>query len=51
MHRQHCTGASDDALAGRIRAHLETKGRGGALDLIEGRRRGLAGRTMHQIGG
>lgn len=44
-------GATDDALAERIRVHLSAKGRGGALDLLEGRRKGLAGRTMHQIGG
>jgi len=44
-------GATDDALADKIRVHLAAKGRGGALDLLEGRRRGLTGRTMHQIGG
>ena len=45
------TGASDADLAERIRSALLRKGRGGALDLLEGSRIAPLARTMHQIGG
>lgn len=44
-------GATDDELAGLVRAAVAGKGRGGALDLIRDRAAPKLSRTMHQIGG
>jgi cyclic pyranopterin phosphate synthase len=44
-------GASDDAIATRMRDAVARKGRGGALDILESKAAIPLARTMHQIGG
>jgi len=44
-------GATDDDLAGLIRAAVLAKGRGGALEILERQEALPRNRTMHQIGG
>jgi cyclic pyranopterin phosphate synthase len=45
------SGATDDDLAGLIRAAVLAKGRGGALEILERQEALPRNRTMHQIGG
>jgi cyclic pyranopterin phosphate synthase len=44
-------GDTDAAIAGRMRAAVARKGRGGALDILESKSAIPLTRTMHQIGG
>ena len=45
------SGENDAAIAARMAAALEHKGRGGALEIVERKRALPLARTMHQIGG
>ncbi len=44
-------GAGDEAIGRAVARAVEGKGRGGAIDILESRRRIPLTRTMHQIGG